>query len=272
LRIARTAAELDLDLTRPIGFVPTMGAFHEGHLQLMRRAREECEQVVVSLFVNPLQFGPKEDFARYPRDEARDAEMAESVGADVLFAPGLEEVYPNKVTTIVHVPEVTDLWEGAQRPGHFDGVATVVAKLFNLVRPHIAFFGRKDLQQCTVVQRMVDDLNMPIRLSIEPTVREADGLAMSSRNRYLSPEHRAIAPQIHLQMSQSKQNILRGDSPVKECEEARNRLNAAGFSVDYFAYVDSRSMLPLESYSQGANLICAARLGTTRLIDNILVE
>jgi pantoate--beta-alanine ligase len=197
LRIVRNIADLHLDRDKRIGFVPTMGALHDGHASLMRAAAKETEVVVASIFVNPLQFGPKEDFARYPRDLDADAEIAAANGVDVLFAPDQSEIYPRKRMTTIVVPEVTTLWEGAHRPGHFEGVATVVAKLFNLVRANVAYFGRKDFQQCAVIRRMVLDLNIPIEISIQPTLREKDGLAMSSRNRYLSPDARNRAKDIY---------------------------------------------------------------------------
>jgi len=249
-----------------------MGALHEGHLQLMRRAREECDQVIVSLFVNPLQFGKGEDFERYPRNEEADAAMAESVGVDVLFVPSVEEVYPQKVTTTIHVPQVTEHWEGQSRPGHFDGVATVVAKLFNMVRADAAFFGRKDFQQCLVVKRMIEDLNIPIRLHIEPTVREEDGLALSSRNRYLNAGDRALAPTIYKELNIQSEAIRAGKPAAVACAEAGNRLASIGFSVDYFAYIDDKTMESLDQLAENSSLICAAKLGVTRLIDNIQVS
>lgn len=271
MRIVREAAELGFELNKSLGFVPTMGAFHEGHLELMRRARQACDQVVVSLFVNPLQFGEGEDFDRYPRNEAEDAAMAESVGVDVLFAPNVNEIYPYRPTTTVHVPVLGDKWEGQWRPGHFDGVATVVLKLFNLVQPNIAFFGRKDFQQCAVVKRLTRDLRLPLEISIEPTVREKDGLAMSSRNRYLSPKDRAIAPEIYARLMLSSEKIRGGEAPEIACAGAIDYLTSCGFSVDYFAYVDDETLEPLNDFSPNSSLIIAARLGGTRLIDNIQV-
>lgn len=271
MRIARSIAELDLPKDRSIGFVPTMGALHEGHLQLMRRSREEADVSVVSIFVNPLQFGPTEDFARYPRDLDADAEMAESVGVDVVYAPDFLEIYPNSESTIVSVPVVTRLWEGAHRPGHFDGVSTVVAKLFNIVSPDIAFFGRKDFQQCMVIQRMIQDLNMRIRLSIEPTVRESDGLAMSSRNRYLSASERAIASKIFETLSSVRNGLLSGEIVGDKLVEGEQFLTSLGFSIDYLAYVSNTTLAPLSKHDPNSSLIFAGKLGITRLIDNIAV-
>jgi pantoate--beta-alanine ligase len=246
-----------------------MGALHAGHVSLMAKARGECQVVVTSLFVNPLQFGPSEDFARYPRNEQRDAEMAEAAGVDVLFAPSVEQIYP-RPSTKVCVPEVGDLWEGAARPGHFDGVATVVCKLFNMVGPNTAYFGLKDLQQCAVVRRMVEDLNMDVSLRFCETLREQDGLAMSSRNVYLSPEERAVAPALYGELMRSRQVILRGERSVASTlEDARRSLDLAGFSVDYYALVDVNSMQPITEFRSGSALITAAKIGTTRLIDNV---
>lgn len=271
MRIARTISDLQLPRDKTIGFVPTMGALHEGHLQLMRRSREEAEVSVISIFVNPLQFGPTEDFSRYPRDLDADAAMAESVGVDVVFAPEVSEVYLNRESTVVSVPEVTTLWEGAHRPGHFDGVSTVVAKLFNIVSPDIAFFGRKDFQQCTVIQRMIEDLNMQIQLSIEPTVRESDGLAMSSRNRYLSQEQRAIAPKVFETLNQIKEAIQAGELAEVSLASGKDSLSNLGFVIDYLAYVADSTLAPITSIETGSSLLFAGKIGNTRLIDNIAV-
>lgn len=251
--------------------MPTMGAFHDGHLQLMRRSIEDNRTTVVSLFVNPLQFGEGEDFSRYPRDENADAGMARAVGVDVLFIPEVSTIYTNDKPTTIHVPVVTERWEGASRPGHFDGVSTVVAKLFNLVQPSIAYFGRKDFQQCAVVSRMVRDLNFPIKLSVEPTIREPDGLALSSRNRFLSAEDRTLAPAIFETLKECKRAILAEDDPTIAASRALTNLESQGFAVDYFAYVDDETLELLTEKKKGSTLICAARLGITRLIDNLEV-
>jgi pantoate--beta-alanine ligase len=271
LRIARTIAELDLDHSRRIGFVPTMGALHEGHASLMRAAANECEIAVASIFVNPLQFGPDEDFAQYPRDLDQDSEIAMANGIQVLFAPEPSEVYQRPKICTISVPEVADLWEGAHRPGHFEGVATVVAKLFNIVRPDVAFFGRKDFQQCAVIRRMVEDLNFPTRLSIEPTLREPDGLAMSSRNRYLTEEQRGLASEIYASLVTAKSQIHSGLAVDLALSQAKRHLEALGFDVDYFAYVDDANLAPLTEKSSDSTLITAAKIGNTRLIDNISV-
>jgi pantoate--beta-alanine ligase len=252
-----------------------MGAFHQGHLDLMRRARAETGHVVVSLFVNPTQFGKNEDFGRYPRDLDRDAAMAESVGVDILFAPEVGEVYPHMPTSTVRVPEVTDLWEGASRPGHFDGVSTVVTKLFNMVRPDIAYFGQKDLQQCRVIQRMVEDLNVPLRVEICPTTREEDGLAMSSRNAYLTPEHRAVAPALYRELTRCAERFRVGnlDSTEVERELAASwtTLTSVGFDVDYFEWVELNALRSIRAARGPSAMIVAARLGQTRLIDNVVL-
>lgn len=249
-----------------------MGAFHEGHLELMRTAKRECGFCVVSLFVNPTQFAPGEDFQRYPRDEDRDFDLARTAGVDVLFAPSTESVYPRKTTT-VQVSGISQLWEGAHRPGHFDGVSTVVCKLFHLVRPRVAFFGTKDYQQCLVVQRMVEDLNMPVSLRFVETVREHDGLALSSRNRYLSPEHRGVAPLLYSALSSAARELSTAPQSTREgiLNQQRSRLIDAGFELEYFALVDARTMEPFLGSSEG-RLVVAARIGDTRLIDNIGVQ
>lgn len=272
MRIAKSISELNLPKDKKIGFVPTMGALHEGHLQLMRRSKEETDLTVISIFVNPLQFGPNEDFARYPRDLQTDAEMAESVGVDVVYAPEVSEIYPNKESTVVTVPEVTSRWEGAHRPGHFDGVSTVVAKLFNIVSPDVAFFGRKDFQQCMVIQRMIQDLNMRIKLSIEPTVRESDGLALSSRNRYLSASERSAAPQIFKTLSDMREEIIKENDVDQLLVAGKESLDKHGFVSDYLAYVSDLTLAPLNKFTSSSSLIFAGKLGSTRLIDNVAVQ
>jgi pantoate--beta-alanine ligase len=249
-----------------------MGALHEGHLSLMRKAKSLCDEVVVSIFVNPLQFGPNEDYARYPRREAEDAALADSVGVDALFIPSAEEFLGAPVTQ-VHVAGVTELYEGARRPGHFDGVATIVAKLFNAVNPRHAFFGLKDRQQCAVVAAMVRDLNYKIELHNVPTVRESDGLALSSRNAYLSPKEREIAPLLHKTLRQAASEIAAGkfDSTLvlKAVSSAASALAEAGFEVDYLDLVDAHRFQPVRQASSDAVVVAAAKLGRTRLIDNV---
>jgi pantoate--beta-alanine ligase len=268
LKIVRHIADLDLDHTLKIGLVPTMGAFHEGHLHLMRKARSETKTVVVSLFVNPTQFAPGEDFDRYPRDEERDAALAEANGVDVLFAPTVEDVYPRR-TTSVHVGGVATRWEGAHRPGHFDGVATVVCKLFNIVSPHVAYFGLKDFQQCAVIKQMVEDLDVPVKLSFEETIRESDGLALSSRNVYLNEELRPTAPELYRQLGLVKDEIHSGTPVDQAIEVARANLTALGFQVEYMAAVDPATLEPSSDVNVGLRVIAAAKLGPVRLIDNV---
>ncbi len=268
MKIVHEPAELR-DLKGPVTFVPTMGALHNGHLDLVRSAKAHGGTAIVSIFVNPTQFGPDEDFARYPRDLKRDAELAESVGADVVYAPSVETMYPRGAMTKVVVPEVTERYEGAHRPGHFDGVSTVVLKLFNQVRPDIALFGRKDLQQCAVIRRMVEDLDVPVALEFVPTFREADGLAMSSRNVYLSPEERALAPSLHETLVRAAEAIKVGEEPKRVLEEARDRLNHTGFEIDYLDLVSSTNFVPIAGSADDGAIVVAARLGRTRLIDNV---
>jgi pantoate--beta-alanine ligase len=246
VRTVRTAAELREALARPgsIGLVPTMGAFHEGHRSLFRAAREECDHVVVSLFVNPAQFAPDEDLERYPRDEERDASLAEDAAVDVLFVPGPEEIYPSGFQTWVEVEELGGILEGEFRPGHFRGVATVCLKLFNLVRPDRAYFGQKDAQQAAVIRRMVRDLGLDLEIRVCPTVRDPDGLALSSRNAYLSPEEREAALSLPRALAANDPALL------------------DGLEVDYFETADFEPRV----------LAAAVRIGKTRLIDNIVLE
>jgi pantoate--beta-alanine ligase len=263
-----------LPRTGRVALVPTMGAFHEGHLQLMRRARAAADQVVVSLFVNPLQFGPTEDLSRYPRPFDRDTRLAEVEGADVLFAPDANEMYRSN-PTVVRVAEVAETYEGARRPGHFEGVATIVLKLFNIVRPDVAVFGLKDLQQCVVVRRMVEDLDVPVSLLFEETVRESDGLAMSSRNAYLSPAERALAPRIYEELSRCRDLVRSFPDEeklhVRELEASRVRLTELGFEIDYLDLVDVNRMRPAASSEAERAIVMAARIGNTRLIDNVRI-
>lgn len=271
MRVVRAIAEMMALGGGDLGLVPTMGAFHEGHLTLMREARRHHTGVCVSLFVNPLQFGPGEDFEKYPRDEERDHRLAEEAGVDILFAPKRSEVYPRQSTTI-HVAELTDAWEGSVRPGHFDGVATVVCKLFHITRPRAAYFGWKDLQQCLVIRRMVEDLNMPVDLRFLDTVREADGLAMSSRNAYLSSEERARAPVIRETLLRAEAEMRRGNGSIDDIlSGARGELELLGLTVDYLELVSMENMQPVRCRTN-ATLIVAVRLGATRLIDNLRID
>jgi pantoate--beta-alanine ligase len=254
----RTIQEVRNELaeTRRVGLVPTMGAFHDGHVSLFRAAREECEAVVVSLFVNPTQFGPNEDLSRYPRDESRDAQVAEAAGVDILFSPSVEEMYPDGYATWVDVEQTGA--EGNARPGHFRGVATVCLKLFNIVRPQVAYFGQKDAQQAAVLQRMIRDLDVDLDLRVVPTVRDADGLALSSRNAYLSEDERRHALALPRALEAGRSAHATGSDPVVA---ARSALN--GLEPEYI------ELLELDGVTL---LAAAARVGPTRLIDNVVLE
>lgn len=256
-----------------IGFVPTMGAFHEGHLSLMRRARAECGFVVVSVFVNPTQFNEAKDFEGYPRDEARDAAMARAEGTDLLFAPSPEVMYPPGFATRVELSGVTEPLEGAQRgPLHFRGVATVVSKLFNIVQPDVAYFGQKDAQQALVVRRMVQDLDFPLRVTVCPTVREADGLAMSSRNVRLSAGERVQALALKRGLDAAAAAVGAGVRERERVERAgRNAMREAGVDAEYFAAVDASTLQPADPLRGELLLAVAARVGPVRLIDNLLL-
>ena len=242
MKIVRNASALPS--SDSLGLVPTMGAFHKGHLSLFRAARAENELVVVSLFINPAQFAPGEDLDRYPRDEERDAQLAEAAGVDVLYVPATEEIYPDGFQTWVDVEELGSVLEGEHRPGHFRGVATVCLKLFNLVRPQRAYFGQKDAQQAAVIRRMVRDLDVPVEIRVCPTVRDDDGLALSSRNAYLAPEEREAALALPRALGAHDRSLLNG------------------LPVDYFEEADFEPRV----------LVAAVRVGKTRLIDNVVLE
>ena len=260
-----------------IAFVPTMGNLHAGHLALVKEARQYCERVVVSIYVNPLQFGAGEDFEAYPRTLEEDRQKLEAAGAHVLFAPNDREIYPQgrEHTTTIDAPQgLTDTLCGAARPGHFRGVTTVVAKLFNIVQPQVAVFGEKDFQQLRVVQQMTVDLNLPIRIQGVATQREADGLAMSSRNAYLSVEERSQAPLLYAQLQQAVEQLRAGQAWDAIEAEGLRRLSAAGFVPDYFSLRNADDLQPRAQWQAGdapARVLLAARLGNTRLIDNLSI-
>jgi len=257
-----------------IGLVPTMGAFHDGHLALMGRARQTCDVVVVSLFVNPAQFRAGEDLAAYPRDEARDAALAAERGIDVLFAPPLETVYPDGFATTVAVAGLTEPLEGEARgPEHFHGVTTVVCKLFNMVGPDVAFFGQKDGQQAAVVRRMVSDLDIPVEIEIVPTVREPDGLALSSRNAYLEPADRERAIALHRALDAAEVAVARGErSPGAVHDAAVGALAPFDVELEYLALVRPDTLAPVDAVEGDVLVAVAARVGPTRLIDNTLIH
>ncbi|HKO01577.1 MAG TPA: pantoate--beta-alanine ligase [Thermoanaerobaculia bacterium] len=257
-----------------IGFVPTMGFLHEGHLSLIDEARASgATFIAVSIFVNPLQFGPAEDFEKYPRDEVRDAELLEARGVDLLFLPSVAEMYPAGASTVVKAGAVAEPLEGERRPGHFDGVATIVLKLFNIVQPDIAAFGRKDAQQCAVIAAMVRDLDVPVQLLCGETIRDDDGLAKSSRNTYLSPEDRKRAPALHRALRAGEEALRHGVDDVAAIELLMRKMAAEtdGVEVDYLALVDPETFrAPLDMHRE-LLLAGAVRIGKTRLIDNIVV-
>ncbi|MDQ6821041.1 MAG: pantoate--beta-alanine ligase [Actinomycetota bacterium] len=272
----RTIAELRAGLEgsrrtgRSIGLVPTMGSFHEGHLSLIRRARGQCDEVVVSLFVNPAQFNQGSDFAHYPRDERRDGELAERERVDFLFIPPEAEMYPPGFATTVRVSGVTETLEGTHRGrGHFDGVATVVVKLLNIVSPDVAYFGAKDAQQALVITRLVRDLDLPVRIEVCPTVRDSDGLALSSRNVMLSRQGRARAAALHRALIATASAVARGERDAAAAQHSgRAELAAAGIAPDYFELVNATTFEPVEQIDGDVVALVAAQIGATRLIDN----
>jgi pantoate--beta-alanine ligase len=275
VKTIRTVAALRAELAeapRPVGLVPTMGYFHDGHLALMRAARAECATVVVSLFVNPAQFGPGEDLAAYPRDEQRDAALAAGEGVDLLFAPPVDEVYPPGFDTTVAVGGLTEPLDGAARPGHFEGVTTVVTKLFNMARPDVAYFGQKDAQQALVIRKLVRDLDMPVRIEVCPTVREPDGLAMSSRNAYLTPEERERAGALSRALRAAEEAVRLGERDAAAVlAAARGELDAAGIEPEYLELRSTTDLTPAERVNGSTLLAVAARVGRARLIDNTIL-
>jgi len=267
--LARARSQIDGKLA----LVPTMGALHAGHMALVDEAKRRAEKIAATIFVNPAQFAPGEDFARYPRREAEDARMLDQGGCDLLWMPSAADIYPEGFSTSVHVAGVSDRWEGEARPGHFDGVATVVAKLLISVRPDVALFGEKDFQQLAVIRRMVADLNIPTEIAAVPTVREEDGLALSSRNAYLTEDERGRAAALPRALEYARAAILDGTPVRLALDTGRKSLVQAGFSrIDYFALVESATLEPLEAPAGDMRLIAAAVIGPTRLIDNLPLQ
>jgi pantoate--beta-alanine ligase len=281
MKTVRTIAELRAELAperragRRIGLVPTMGALHDGHLSLIRAAREACDVVVVSLFVNPTQFAPTEDLEAYPRVEQRDAELAAAEGVDLLFAPGVDEVYPPGFDTSVRVGGVTEVLEGApdhRGAGHFAGVTTVVAKLFNMVGPDVAYFGQKDAQQALVIRKLARDLDMPVQVDVRPTVRDPDGLALSSRNAYLSPDERERALGLSRALRAAEEVVAAGQvDAASVLDAAREQLRAHGIEPEYLELRSSDDLSPVDRVNGTTLLAVAARVGRARLIDNTIL-
>lgn len=259
-----------------IGVVPTMGALHEGHLSLIRLARERADKVITTIFVNPMQFGPGEDFQRYPRDPTHDVELCTAAGTDVVFLPDVAGMYPEGFATSVNVGGITEVLEGAVRPGHFRGVATIVTKLFHLTKPHVAVFGQKDAQQIAVIKRMVADLNIDVSIAVAPIVREKDGLAMSSRNAYLTPRQRGEAVVLFRALQLGERIIREGERNPREVRTAMESLigNESSGVADYVSLADSASLKEVEALTPATVLLLslAVRFGPTRLIDNIVVQ
>ena len=280
MRLVRTICELRKVLSevrsegKSIGFFPTMGALHEGHLSLMRAARKETDFLVISIFVNPSQFGPSEDFAEYPRDLEGDLEKAEEVGVDLVFAPGADEMYPEGFATFGVQERLTHRMCGLSRPGFFRGVTTVVAKLFNLVGPCVAYFGQKDYQQSVVVRQMVRDLNMEVEIKVLPTVREADGLAMSSRNKYLKPTERQEALCLYKALNEAKALVAAGESKSEKIIEKMKEIvaRAPSAKIDYIVVADPENLEDIETFKGRTLVALAVWIGKTRLIDNMLIS
>lgn len=278
MKIIKTVAELREVIKsyrlagERIAFVPTMGNLHAGHLKLVEAAKSASERTVISIFVNPTQFGHGEDFETYPRTEQEDSLKLNAAGADLLFLPSVAEIYSDDALTVVTVKGISDLHCGMSRPGHFNGVATVVCKLFNIVQPDMAFFGQKDFQQLAVIRMMVRDLNIPVTIGSVETARENYGLAMSSRNGYLSPEELQIAPALYQTLCKAKHEIQAADKPYRIIEqESAGFLQKTGFQVDYFTICRSSDLLAATPADKDLVVLAAAKLGKTRLIDNIIV-
>ena len=259
---------------KTIGLVPTMGALHRGHASLIEAAVKKCDFVIVSIFVNPTQFGPNEDLDKYPRDLEGDAKICEQAGADIIFTPDVNEMYPDKIITWVEVEDLTDNLCGKSRPGHFKGVTTVCAKLFNVVCPDTAFFGQKDAQQAVVIKRMVKDLNMPLKIEICPTVREESGLAISSRNQYLSESEKKEAELLYAALEKCEEMVGKGVSNRGKLVDAMREMLAKSpnLNVEYISIVDMETLKDIDNITSGSLVAMAVKIGATRLIDNIIVD
>ena len=279
MQVITTCAEMTAlchEVARPLGLVPTMGALHDGHLSLTRQARADNATMAASIFVNPTQFGPNEDFSRYPRSLERDLELLEAEGTDLVFVPPPDEVYPEGFDTWIEPGSVAEGMEGAARPGHFRGVATVVAKLFTITRPDHAYFGQKDGQQLAVIRKMNDDLNLGVEVVTMPTIREPDGLALSSRNAYLTPEQREAAPAVYRALCAAEDVWRRGERDARRIRQAAINIlerEPSIDTVDYVSIVDANSMGPFETVSDGRPVMVATavRVGAVRLIDNVVL-
>jgi pantoate--beta-alanine ligase len=271
----RAFAEANRQAGRRLGLIPTMGALHDGHLQLVRAAATACDDVVATIFVNPTQFNNPDDLRLYPRLPEQDTALLAGAGCTALFMPAVDEVYPQPTVLHFDFGPLERVMEGAHRPGHFNGVATVVSKLFHMARPHAAYFGQKDFQQVAIVRQLLADLSFDLELVVYPTVREADGLAMSSRNRRLSPEARAVAPRLHQVLTQAASQVRQGVAPAQVQAEALAALAAEPqFTPEYFEVADAQTLQPLAAYAAGRSVVLcvAAHLGGVRLIDNVVVD
>lgn len=279
MRVVKTVKEMQQLAVRlrrkgKVGFVPTMGALHQGHLELIRVAQRRCDWVVVSIFVNPIQFGPKEDYRHYPRDFTQDQKLLRELGVDVLFYPEVHEMYPENYSTYVEVEGLTRYLCGRSRPGHFRGVATVVTKLFNIVKPHLAVFGQKDAQQAFVIKRMVRDLNFDVEIVVVPTVREADGLALSSRNSYLTVAERRQAVVLYHALRHAEEMIKQGERNPVKVKRAMHRLiqRQSTGKIDYVAIVDTTRLAPVKEIKGEVLVALAVYFGRARLIDNFIIR
>lgn len=277
VRSPKSMHKICMDLKKEgktIGFVPTMGYLHEGHLSLMKVAKRRSDVLVVSLFVNPTQFGPKKDFKRYPRNLQRDNRLLREMGCDFLFCPEIKDMYPERYDTYVDVEKMTKVLEGAFRPGHFKGVTTIVAKLFNIVQPEIAIFGQKDFQQAQVLKRMVKDLNFQVKILVAPTIREKSGLALSSRNSYLSKEEKKQAPVLYQSLRMAKKMIKTGERDSKKIKDKMRKfiLKKPKARIDYISMNNSETLEPLKKLKGNVLISLAVRIGKTRLIDNVKIK